>query len=58
MDIAIVLIGLVWIVFSFMLNTKNLRSALLFQVFPFFSGVFAVFYGVYNMGIISVAIPS
>lgn len=58
MDIAIVLIGLVWMVSAFVLHTKNLRSAILFKVFPFFSGVFAVFYGVYNMGIISVAIPS
>ncbi len=36
-------IGIYFICFSFLVNTKNKMSALLFQIIPFFSGAALMF---------------
>jgi hypothetical protein len=58
MDIAIVLIGIVLIIYAFVFKPTNALSSIVFNVFFFFSGAYAVFYGMHNMGIVSIVMPS
>jgi len=44
MSITIFIIGCIWATFGLILNTKNFKSALLFKVFPLFSGIFTMYY--------------
>ena len=39
MEIILMVCGVFWIVFSLIQNTRNIKSALVFKVIPFFTGV-------------------
>ncbi len=39
MEIVLMVCGIFWIVFSLIQNTKNLISAIIFKVVPFFTGL-------------------
>jgi len=54
MNIILVLIGVYFIIFSFIVSGKNTRSKFVFQVIPFFCGLFCIFYAVLNMGILNI----
>ena len=40
---SIFIIGIYFIIFSFIMKTKNLLSGFIFKIFPFFSGLICVF---------------
>ena len=44
--------GLYLIVFSFILNTKNMSSAIIFKAIPFLIGLFNLIYGLNLLGIL------
>lgn len=43
MGIILMICGCIWIIQSFILNTKNFRSTILFKVLPFFTGFATIF---------------
>jgi ABC-type Na+ efflux pump permease subunit len=48
--------GLYFIVFSFVMNTENFASALIYKVIPFFLGIGCVFVGLTLLNIIKVVL--
>lgn len=47
-------IGVYFIIFSFVLKTRNFLSTVIFKLIPFFSGVFNIGYALNQIGIIAV----
>lgn len=56
LEMILVIIGILFIIISFLMNTRNFQSAILFKVVPFLCGCYCVFYAVYSSGIIKVNI--
>lgn len=54
LDIILCVIGVFLIVFSFLMNTKNVKSAIWFKVIPFFSGAYCIVYACISSGIIRI----
>lgn len=54
MEIILLMIGVYFIIMSFVVNTKNLAYTLLFKILPFFSGSYLVFYFLYISGYVVV----
>lgn len=46
--------GLYFIIFSFLMNTENIRSAMFFQILPFFLGVGNIFVALNLFNIITI----
>ena len=56
MNVILIAIGLWFIILSLLINTKDVVSAFVFKVIPFFSGLFCIFYAIVNMGILNINI--
>lgn len=56
LEIILAIIGILFIILSFLMNTKNVQSAILFKVVPFLCGCYCVFYAIYSSGIIKINI--
>lgn len=54
MNCIFILIGFYFVTLSFILNTQNVKSAIVFKVIPFFSGIFLIFYFFYITGVIKI----
>jgi hypothetical protein len=46
--------GVLWIVYSLILNTKNFVSAIFFKVIPFFTGLASIFVSGILFGFINI----
>lgn len=53
-EIILFVIGVFFIIYSFLMNTKNVQSAILFKVIPFFCGVYCAIYACLNSGFIKI----
>lgn len=53
-EIILALIGVALIIFAFMLKTKNVVSTIVFNVFPFISGCYCIFFAILTSGIIKI----
>ena len=54
MNIGIVIVGVYLITLSFLMETKNFISKLLFQIISFFSGLFLLVVVADRMGIVTI----
>lgn len=54
LEIILCIVGMFFILNAFILNTKNIKSAIFFKVIPFLSGLYCIFFAVYSSGIISI----
>lgn len=52
LEVILCVIGAFLITFSFLMNTKNIKSAIWFKVIPFFSGTYCFAYACIVSGII------
>jgi len=52
MEYALLVGGIYFICFSFLSTTKNIQSAFIFKILPFFSGAFNIFYALKQLGVI------
>ncbi len=52
LEVILCVIGVFFIICSFLMNTKNVQSAILFKIIPFFCGVYCVFYACLTSGYI------
>lgn len=43
-NIILLVIGILFIINSFIMNTKGITSAIVFKIIPFFSGAYCIFY--------------
>lgn len=53
-EIILFCIGLFFIIFAFITNTRNIKSAFIFKAIPFFCGCYCIFYSLMNSGIINI----
>ena len=53
-DIILCIIGAFLIICSFLTHTKNVQSAIIFKVIPFFSGAYSIVYVCISSGIIKI----
>lgn len=54
LEIILGVIGVFFIVSSFLLNTKSVGSAIFFKVIPFFSGLYCIVYALIQSGVIKI----
>lgn len=54
LDIILCVIGVFLIVFSFLMNTEDVKSAIWFKVIPFFSGAYCIVCACISSGIIKI----
>lgn len=52
LTLILIIIGVWFIVFSFLLSAENIPSKIIFKVIPFFSGVYCVYYALIQSGIL------
>lgn len=43
-NIILCIVGVLFIISSLIMDTKNIKSAIIFNVIPFFSGAYCIFY--------------
>jgi cytochrome c oxidase assembly factor CtaG len=55
-EIILTIIGGLFIIYSFIVNTKNTKSELMFQVFPFISGCYCIFFALLTSQILKINI--
>lgn len=53
-EIILTVIGVLMIIFSFIMNTKNIKSALLLKLLPFTGGCYCIFFALITSGIIKI----
>lgn len=53
-EIILLVIGVFFVIYSFLMNTKNIKSAILFRIIPFFCGAYCVIYACLNSGFIKI----
>ena len=53
-EISLCVVGAWQIIVSFITNTKNVGSAIIYKVIPFASGEFCIFFALYNSGIVRI----
>ncbi|MFR4368924.1 hypothetical protein [Agathobacter rectalis] len=53
-EIILCVVGAWQIIMSFISNTKNVGSAIIYKVIPFASGEFCIFFALYNSGIVRI----
>lgn len=51
-----IVIGLYLLLFGFISETKNTRSAIAFNILPVIFGVYLIILGIYNLGIINITL--
>lgn len=54
MDIILIICGAFNIVFSLIVNTKNIQSAIVYKVLPFIAGVFTILCGMNIIGYVNI----
>lgn len=54
LDVILCVIGVFLITFSFLMNTKDVISAIWFKTIPFFSGAYCIVYACISSGIIKI----
>lgn len=54
LEVILCIIGVFFIIYSFLMNTKNVKSAILFRVIPFFGGAYCVFYACVASGFVKI----
>lgn len=54
LDVILCVIGVFLITFSFLMNTKDVLSAIWFKAVPFFSGAYCIVYACISSGIIKI----
>lgn len=55
-EIILVIIGIALIIFSFIVSTKNIISAVIYQIIPFLSGCYCIFFALATSQIITINI--
>ena len=53
-EIILCVVGAWQIIVSFITNTKNVGSAIIYKVIPFASGESCIFFALYNSGIVRI----
>lgn len=53
-EVILCVIGVFFVIGSFLMNTKNVKSAIVFKAIPFLCGVYCIFFAVYSSGLISI----
>lgn len=54
MEIILMVCGIFWIIFSLIINTKNVQSAIFFKVIPFFSGIATIMCAMQLTGLLKI----
>lgn len=53
-EIILVVMGIWFIIFSFIVSTENIKSAIIYQVIPFICGCYCVFFALMTSQIITI----
>jgi hypothetical protein len=52
MEYVLIVTGVYFICFSFLIFTRNVQSIFVFKILPFFLGAFNIFYALKKLGVI------
>lgn len=48
----LIIIGIWQMIFSLLLDAKNVQSKIVFKIIPFFSGMYCIFYALIQSGVL------